>query len=182
MFGALDLHLKKPCRGTISLAGQLPFVRKLWSEGAFERARAVWGPRRGHCLHGARLLHRQCNHYACLQAHGLTMSDTGSSDRFQALTRQSQRCIMTGSPIPSRPGPERMKPSTERMPSGCTPRPFYSHGLGTNPPPTGWTGRRIADGKERYVTVRPAWRERGSPLRRYAEDVRRGHRLENAMA
>jgi hypothetical protein len=36
--------------------------------------------------------------------------------------------------------------------------------------------------KERCVTIRPAWRWRGSPLRRYAEDVRRGHRLEDAMA
>jgi hypothetical protein len=36
--------------------------------------------------------------------------------------------------------------------------------------------------KERCVTIRPAWRWRGLPLRRYAEDVRRGHRLEDAMA
>jgi hypothetical protein len=71
-------------------------------------------------VHGARLLHRQRDHYARLQAYGLTMPDTPRDLRpMSALTRQSRRYSMTGSPALSRLGPESMKATTEGMPESC---------------------------------------------------------------
>jgi len=60
---------------------------------------------------------RHYNHYGRLQAHGLTMPDAPSNLRPMSGFNPSEPGILHDrAPTQSRPGPERMKPNTERMP------------------------------------------------------------------
>jgi hypothetical protein len=52
------------------------------------------GTRRGDRVHGARLLHRKCDYYARLQAHGLTMPDTPRDLRPMSDFNPSEPAIL----------------------------------------------------------------------------------------